>query len=148
VTVTIRVGTTIGAAPDRVWAAIEDLETHTDWMADAASITFLTEQRSGVGTELACVTRVGPLRTNDVMRVVGWDPGVAMTIEHRGVVTGRGRFVLTPVGTACTGFAWTEELTFPWWMGGPVGERAARPLLARIWHRNLVRLRAKVEAGA
>ncbi len=41
-------------------------------------------------------------------------------------------------------FTWTEELTFPWWMGGPLGAAAARPVLGRIWSRNLVNLQSVV----
>ena len=54
-----------------------------------------------------------------------------MGIEHRGVVTGRGRFTLAPAPAARTRFTWTEALTFPWWMGGPVGALAAKPCSAR-----------------
>jgi uncharacterized protein YndB with AHSA1/START domain len=49
----IRVATTIRASPDTTWSAIEKLETHVNWMADAESIAFLTAQHSGVGTMFA-----------------------------------------------------------------------------------------------
>ena len=117
--------------PTTVWAAIEDIETHTEWMADAVAITFRTEQRAGVGTEFECLTRIGPFTTTDVMTVTEWRPGVAMGIEHRGVVTGRGRFTLHALPRRRSpSSAGTSELRFPWWMGGPVGERASRPVFA------------------
>jgi hypothetical protein len=68
-----------------------------------------------------------------------------MGIEHRGVVTGRGRFTLHAVGGDLTELCWDEELRFPWWMGGPAGEQASRPVLTRIWRANLDRLRTKAE---
>ncbi len=145
--VAVDLAITIGAAPDTVWRELEDIESHVEWMADAVSITFRTGQRQGVGTEFECLTRVGPLHTTDVMRVTEWEPGAAMAIEHRGVVTGVGRFSLRPAAPRATELHWHEELHFPLWMGGPLGARAARPVLARVWRANLARFRARCEAG-
>jgi uncharacterized protein YndB with AHSA1/START domain len=145
VTVEIRLCETIGVPPDVVWAAIEDIETHTEWMADAVAITFRTDRRTGVGTEFECLTRVGPFTTTDVMIVTEWRPGVVMGIEHRGMVTGRGRFTLHPLPGGLTELCWDEQLRYSWRMGGPVGERASRPIFTRIWRANLDRLRRKAE---
>jgi uncharacterized protein YndB with AHSA1/START domain len=142
-TVRIAIETEIPATPAQVWAAVEDLSTHTEWMADAETITFVTDQRSGVGTEFDCLTVVGPLRTTDRMRVTEWEPEAVMGIEHRGAVTGTGRFTLTAVPGG-TRFAWAEKLRFPWWLGGPVGEVFGKPVLTLVWRRNLDRLRAHV----
>ena len=141
--VRIAVATGIPATPDVVWAAIEDLGSHTAWMADAERITFVTDQRAGVGTAFDCLTVVGPLRTTDRMTVTEWEPGAVMGIRHAGSVTGTGRFTLEPSPRG-TRFRWSEELTFPWWLGGPVGEVAGKPVLTAVWRRNLDRLRAYV----
>lgn len=138
--------TDIGATPEEVWRAVEHVETHTAWMADAESITFVTEQHQGVGTAFDCLTKLGPLRTTDRMTVTEWEPAAVMGIEHRGAVTGTGRFTLQ-AGGAGTRFCWTEDLTFPWWMGGPLGEVAGRPVLSWVWKRNLERLRTYVTDG-
>ena len=138
----------IDCTPEEVWASVEDVASHTEWMADADSITFVTEQRQGVGTEFKCLTRVGPFATTDVMTVTAWEPARRMGIEHRGVVTGRGHFNLEDDGRGRTIFCWDEELHFPWWMGGSAGERAGRPVLQRIWRANLSRLKAKAEREA
>ena len=144
--VTIHVCITIAAPPDQVWRAVERIETHTEWMQDAESIDFLTEQHAGVGAEFDCRTKVGPLHTNDHFVVTGWEPGAAMGIEHRGAVTGIGEFRLRPLaGGAGTDFCWEETLTFPWWLGSAVGERFGRPVLERIWKGNLRRLKTKIE---
>jgi carbon monoxide dehydrogenase subunit G len=145
--VRIRVGITIAAPPDEVWSVVEAVERHIDWMADADAIRFTTAQTRGIGTAFDCVTRVGPLRTTDRMEIVEWDAPHAMEIEHRGAVTGRGRFTLYPAGGG-TRFTWTEQLTFPWWMGGQVGALLARPVLRAIWRRNLRRLKRIVERKA
>ncbi len=148
VTIVLRLCETIGVAPDAVWAAMEDIESHTEWMTDAVAITFRTERHAGVGTEFECLTRVGPFSTTDVMTVTEWQPGVVMGIEHRGVVTGTGRFMLAARPGGLTELCWDEQLRFPWWMGGPAGEQLSRPVLARLWRANLARLRAKAETQA
>jgi hypothetical protein len=81
------------------------------------------------------------------MTVTEWTPEWAMGIEHRGVVTGRGRFTLRRRLGGKTRFTWAEELTFPWWMGGAVGALAAKPALRAVWKRNLRRLQHLIELG-
>ena len=136
----------IDASPADVWEAVEEIETHVEWMADAEKITFRSDAHAGVGAAFDCLTVVGPLRTTDHFVVTRWDPGVAMGIEHRGAVTGTGEFTLAPVDDGrTTQFTWEEVLTFPWWMGGPVGEVAGKPVLERVWKGNLRRLKTKVE---
>jgi uncharacterized protein YndB with AHSA1/START domain len=145
-TVRIRVGITIDAPPQSVWDVVEAIENHTDWMADARRITFVSSHHRGVGTEFDCLTRVGPFRTTDRMTITEWEPGHAMGIEHHGMVTGRGRFTINGRRHDRTRFRWSERLTFPWWMGGLVGERLAKPVLRAVWKRNLRRLQRIVEA--
>jgi carbon monoxide dehydrogenase subunit G len=122
-----------------VWADLEQLETHSDWMADAGSIEFAGDIRRGVGTVMKVSTRIGPFRTTDVIRVVSWEPPHSMGVVHEGLVTGTGRFLLEPDGDG-TAFTWREQLTFPWYLGGAVAAIAARPVLRLVWKRNLVRL--------
>ncbi len=141
----IRVGVTIDAPPGGVWRVVEPIERHVDWMADAESITFTSARTRGVGTTFDCLTKVGPFRIVDKMEVTEWEPERVMGIEHRGLVTGRGRFTLAPLPHGRTRFIWHERLTFPWWMGGRVGAVAAKPVLGAIWRRNLRRLQTLVE---
>ena len=139
----ITVFVTITAPVDVVWADLSALETHVEWMTDAEAITFTTRQTSGVGTTMEVETRVGPLRLNDVMEFTQWDPPTRMAIRHQGLVTGVGEFVLTDIGGNTTRFMWTEELSFPWYLGGPITEFFAAPVLTAIWKRNLARLAAR-----
>jgi hypothetical protein len=78
------------------------------------------------------------------MTVTQWDEGTTMTVTHEGAVSGTGRFDLQPVAGG-TRLLWSEELRFPWWLGGPVGAWIAGPILKRIWRGNLSRLAARVE---
>ncbi|MEY3482644.1 MAG: hypothetical protein RLZ40_687, partial [Actinomycetota bacterium] len=86
----IRVAIDIAAPIERVWQVVEPVEHHVDWMADAESIEFVTDQRRGVGTAFLCRTKVGPIRLTDKMRITRWEPNRAMGVEHVGLVTGSG----------------------------------------------------------
>jgi carbon monoxide dehydrogenase subunit G len=143
--VKIKVAVYIDAPPEVVWQTIEQIERHVEWMDDAVSITFTTPAHRGEGTEFDCVTRIGPLRTTDRMTVTQWTPRRAMGIKHQGVVRGWGRFALSRRKGNTTRFTWTERLKFPWWMGGRIGALAAKPILRKVWRRNLTNLKAIVE---
>ncbi|MDP9441063.1 MAG: SRPBCC family protein [Actinomycetota bacterium] len=143
----IRVSVLIDAPPRRVWAAVEDIGSHVEWMQDAAAIRFTSRRRSGVGTTFECLTRVGPFRLTDKMVVTEWKAGRAMGIRHTGVVAGTGRFTLRRRLRGGTRFTWEETLVFPWWMGGELGALAGAPVLRRIWRHNLASLKRRVEAG-
>ena len=141
----IHLCTVINCTPEETWASVEDISTHIEWMADAESITFTSDQRSGVGTQFECLTKIGPLKTVDVMTVTAWDPPKRMGIEHRGMVTGCGDFMLSSDERGRTIFCWDEVLHFPWWMGGVIGEFFGRPVLKHVWRANLRRLKARAE---
>jgi hypothetical protein len=143
----IRVAIDIDATPADVWLVVEPVEQHIDWMHDAVAIRFTTDQRRGVGTAFLCDTKVGPIKLVDRMEITEWTPGELMGVRHTGLVTGTGRFTLTPIDFGRrTRFAWQEVLTFPWWMGGPIGAWVGgKVALGPIWRRNLQNLRRIVE---
>jgi hypothetical protein len=141
----IEVFVVIAAPVEAVWEAAADLASHVEWMADAESIIFLSERRSGVGTKMKVATRVGPLRTTDIMQVTEWENSRRIGVRHTGLVTGEGAFVLTPIDSDTTRFTWRERLTFPWYLGGPITALCAAPILRLIWKRNLERLRLRLE---
>jgi hypothetical protein len=129
-----------------VWADVRDISSHVHWMQDAAAIRFQTEQREGLGTRFECDTRVGPFALTDVMEITAWEDERRMGVRHVGLVEGSGEFLLDDLGGGRTEFRWEEDLVFPWWMGGPLGAFAARPVLRWIWTRNLTRLKARLES--
>lgn len=134
----IYVSIVLDAPPERVWEIVEPVESHVDWMADATEIRFHTDQTRGVGTRFVCTTQVGPLRTDDEMEITSWVPGREMGVRHAGLVTGTGRFTLTPSANGGTLFAWEEDLRFPWFFGGRLGEVVGgQVVLKAIWRRNL-----------
>jgi hypothetical protein len=144
----ISVSVEIDATVDQVWQVVEPVERHVDWMLDAVAIRFQGEQTRGVGTRFLCDTKVGPIKLVDHMEITEWQPGRSMGVRHTGLVTGSGTFTLTGIDLdRRTRFTWTEELTFPWWLGGRLGSAVGSKLVMRqIWKRNLRQLRALVEA--
>ena len=141
----IVVSTVIAAPPAVVWSDIEDVASHVGWMADAVAIRFLGDRHAGVGTLFECDTRVGPFTLTDVMEITEWEPARRMGVRHVGVVTGDGVFTLTETAAGATEFVWREGLTFPWWLGGPVGAAVGGQVLRLVWARNLRRLRSRLE---
>ena len=140
----IEVTVFIAAPRARVWAELADFASHPQWMDDAATVRFLTDRTTGLGTVIEAATRVGPLRAADVMEVVRWEVEQTIVVEHVGAVKGFGRFDIGPSGDG-TEMRWVEDLRFPWWMGGSVGLAVARPILRRIWRGSLVRLKERLE---
>jgi len=138
----------IAAPIDEVWSHAADFASHGEWMADAASIEFLTAERTGAGTTMAVETRVGPPRTTDIIEVLEIERPTRITVRHKGIFTGRGEFRLEAVGPLKTRFTWDEKVGFPWYFGGPIGASVAKPVLAAIWRANLRRLRLRIEGSA
>lgn len=135
----IAVSRHIPAERGTVWQALADLGSHSDWMRDARSVEFTSEQRRGVGTRMEVLTVVGPLRTTDIMEVVGWDEGRSIRVRHEGLVKGAGTLSVEPSGDGAI-VKWDETLAFPWWLGGPLTAWLAKPVLAALWRGNLLRL--------
>lgn len=138
----------IDADVSQVWDEVERIEDHVHWMADAVAIRFDSDQRRGVGSTFVCDTKIGPIRLADRMAVTEWQPREVIGVRHDGLVTGSGRFTLTPIDLGRrTRFAWSEELTFPWWLGGRLGAAIAAPLVLRpLWQRNLRTLQRRIES--
>ena len=142
----ITVDVIIAAPPAVVWRDLADISSHVTWMADAKKITFTSTQREGTGTEFDCLTRIGPISLNDRMRIVSWEPEREMGVRHEGIVTGEGVLRLQPVGRGHTRVEWHEDLRYPLRLGGALGARVSKPLLAAIWRRNLKGLKRRIES--
>lgn len=135
----------IDARPAAVWAAVEDVGSHTDWMADAVAIRFTSDRTTGAGTTFECDTKVGPFRLTDLMEITEWRPRKAMGVRHVGLVTGTGVFTIAKARKGRSRFTWTERLVFPWWMGGSVGGVVGGVIMRQIWKKNLRTLKELIE---
>ncbi|MDX6494907.1 MAG: hypothetical protein QOE17_893 [Gaiellales bacterium] len=143
----LRVSTIIDAPPKVVWATIEDISRHVDWMEDAVAIRFTGRRHDGVGTTFDCDTKIGPIGLTDRMEITAWARGKAMGVRHVGLVTGEGRFTLQRRRGGRTKFTWEERLRFPLWMGGPLGGVVGGQILKRVWRTNLANLKQQIEAA-
>lgn len=139
---TITVSVTVPLPVAVVWDELRHIDRHVEWMNDAVSLSFVTDQREGEGTSFHCKTRIGPFVTNDVMTITRWENETVMGVEHKGLIKGEGAFFLHG-NEGRTTLVWQEELRFPWYLGGPLTAYAAMPVLTYIWRRNLANFRAR-----
>ena len=141
----IDVSITIARSPSEVWASVEDIESHTEWMKDASAIRITSESQAGEGTQFECDTKIGPFRLVDKMTITSWQVNRVMGVRHQGIVSGWGQFSLEENQSGHTVFRWAESLRFPWYLGGQFGSVIARPILRWVWNGNLRRLKASIE---
>jgi hypothetical protein len=139
----IKVSIELPTSVENSWKYIADIQSHTQWMQDALSITITSDKCKGVGTTFECLTAVGPFRLTDEMEITDWQPPYLMGVKHNGLVSGRGKFSLEIIETG-TLFTWEEDLELSWKYGGKLGESLAAPILKAIWKKNLRALRAQI----
>jgi len=140
----IAVEVVIDAPASFVWADVENIASHVEWMQDANEIRFITDQHRGLGTRFECDTVIGPFNLTDVMEITDWHHAKTMGVRHQGIVGGTGEFSLRTSGSN-TIFSWVEELQFPWYFGGSLGALVASPILKTVWKGNLRRLKTRIE---
>lgn len=146
--VSIETAATMPGPPDVVWELITDWEHQGDWMLEASDFVVISEQREGVGVEAEATISIGGIKTRDRVRVVGWEPRKRLAIEHLGWVSGMGEIHLTPLGTDRTHFFWREDLHPPLGMLGALGMTGFKPLMRRIFERDVRVLGGLVRARA
>ena len=134
--------------PEAIWELITDWEHQGDWMLEASDFVVVSDRRAGVGVEAEATIRIGGVQTRDRVRVAEWEPPRRLVIEHLGWVAGRGVIELTPVAGERTHVWWREELQPPLGALGALGMRAFKPLMARIFRRDLQVLVALARARA
>ncbi|HYP23935.1 MAG TPA: SRPBCC family protein [Actinomycetota bacterium] len=134
--------------PESIWDLITDWEHQDDWMLEASDFVVVSDVREGVGVEAEATIRIGGITTRDRVRVGEWDPPRRLVIEHLGWVTGRGIIELTPVAGRRTHVWWREELSPPLGVLGAIGMTAFKPLMARVFRRDLRILAGLARAAA
>ena len=144
---TIQISSHINVSPEVLWEELRHIDRHVNWMNDAVSITFTSPTTEGVGTQFSCLTKVGLLKTTDIMTITQWQENKTMGVEHVGLVKGTGTFQIEPNGEGST-ITWKESLSFPLFFLGSLGALAATPLLTYIWKKNLTNLKNIVELNS
>ena len=103
----------INAPIEKVWAALADWESQSDWMLQT-TVKVTSEVREGVGTSIAAFTGLGKVGIMDHMTVTAWQPPHICDVVHTGkIIKGTGRFELTATDTGSTRFDWSEEILAP-----------------------------------
>ena len=143
----LRVSVRLDAPPSVVGDDLCRLDSHSEWMLDADAIRFTSATRQGVGATLECDTSLGPIQLTDRMTVTEWVPKRRIGVRHEGVVSGHGTIRLSRRPRRRTKVTWSEQLRFPWWMGGPIGSWLAAPMLVVLWRRSMRRLGQRFAGG-
>lgn len=136
--VVVEVEATLPGPPQVVWELITNWEHQDDWMLEASDFVVTSEHRTGVGVEAEATIRIGGIKTRDRVRVTGWEPPKRLVIEHLGWVKGHGELHLTPgIGSPTTHIYWREELHPPLGLIGWLGMHAFKPVMKRMFRRDL-----------
>jgi hypothetical protein len=135
--VVIEVAQTLPCPPSVAWELITDWEHQGDWMLEATDFVVLGDQREGVGVLAEATVTIGGISTRDKVRVFAWEPNKRLGIEHMGWVSGSGEMFLTALGGDRTHLFWREELFPPMGALGALGISAFKPIMTRIFERDL-----------
>lgn len=146
--VVLEMGDVLPGPLDVVWHLITDWEHQGDWMLEASDFVVVSAVRDGVGVEAEATINIGGITTRDRIRVAAWEPNKHLRIEHLGWVSGTGDIYLTPLGRRQTHLFWREELTPPLGIVGAVGMTVFKPVMGRIFRRDLRVLAGLVRAAA
>lgn len=146
--VVLEMAATMPGPPEVVWELLTDWEHQGDWMLEASDFVVTSEGREGVGVEAEATIRIAGVTTRDRVRVSGWEPPRRLAIRHLGWVKGEGEIHLTPLGEDRTHLFWREELQPPLGVLGAAGMTAFKPVMGRIFRRDLRVLAGLVRARA
>ncbi|CAN5660139.1 hypothetical protein BH20ACT23_BH20ACT23_29640 [soil metagenome] len=149
--VAIELAETMPGPPEVVWSLITDWENQGDWQLEARDFVVKSPEREGVGVTAEATVSIGGITTRDEVEVVAWEPHKLLAIEHKGWVSGRGELHLTPLRSPTrpdrTHVFWVETLHPPLGSAGAVGLMVFRPLMSRIFKRDLRVLQGLVRAA-
>lgn len=144
--ISIETSVDIAAPPARVWPYLVDWENLGLWMKEGKKFEVTSAQREGPGVTAVATITIGGISTKDAIRVTRWDPPNLLEIDHLGWVSGTGRIECLPRDQG-TRVRWQEHLIPPLGAAGAVGMRIFRPLMMRIFMRDLRLLKNLVESG-
>lgn len=130
--------------PAAVWPSLVDWEHLGRWMKEIADVRVTSSRREGVGVEAEAIVRIGGISTRDPIRVTRWEPPSILEIAHLGWVRGTGYMELEPTEVGSRLF-WRETLVPPWGLLGRVGMTVFRPVMRRVFRRDLRLLRELLE---
>lgn len=135
--VALEMEATLQAPPEVIWGLITDWERQGDWMLEASDFLVTSAHREGIGVEAEATIKIAGIKTRDRVRVTGWDPPRRLAIEHLGWVSGTGVIDVVPSGPGRSHMFWREELYPPLGLFGSIGLTLFRPMMKRIFERDV-----------
>ena len=140
--------TFINAPPEIIWDYLVDWEGLDRWMKEASNFKVNTPHREGLGVVAEATIRIGFMKTTDRIQVTRWGPPHLLGLEHLGWVKGEGIMELHPgsLDGSATRLRWKETLIPTWGAVGALGIRLWKPLMRRIFVRDLRLLKTLVES--
>jgi len=113
-------------------------------MKEGKSFRLTSTQGAGIGVTAVATIKIGGIVTKDAVEVTGWEPPTLLEIEHQGWVKGSGLMQCLQRGPA-TRVYWRETLVPPLGPLGAIGLWAFKPLITRVFVRDLGLLKQLVE---
>ncbi|MDQ4149765.1 MAG: SRPBCC family protein [Actinomycetota bacterium] len=141
----IDVSVYIEAPPRTVWPYLVDWENLDRWMKEARDFHVTSSHREGVGVTAEATVRIAGIKTRDPISVSKWEPPATLEIQHLGWVTGSGLMKLRARGGG-TELSWREILNPPWGVLGAIGLTMVKPVMRRIFDRDLRLLKKLIES--
>lgn len=135
----------IQAPSEVVWPYLVDWERLDRWMSEAKGFTVTSEHREGLGVTAQATISIAGLTTADPVRVTRWEPPSVLEIEHLGWVKGFGLMQCVPEWSG-TRVLWHETLNPPLGVLGAVGIRVFKPIMRRVFQKDLALLSKLVES--
>lgn len=140
----VRATVEIHAPIDRVWPILVDIHGQVRWMPEMKEVTVVTAGPVGVGSVAEALVRIVGIGVRDRVVITRYEPPVAYGIEHLGLFGGPGLIELRPGPDGTTTIVqWTERLIPP--LLPRLGWIVGRPVIARLYQRDLFLLREVVE---
>jgi uncharacterized protein YndB with AHSA1/START domain len=137
----------IRAPVEVVWNLLVDWENMGRWMREASDFRVTTGHREGAGVEVEAKVRIGGITTTDTVRVTRWEPPHVLAADHLGWVKGDAIMQCIPTDRG-TRLEWVERLVPPLGPVGGIGIRLFKPLMVRVFVRDLSLLKRLAETQA
>jgi uncharacterized membrane protein len=143
--VELEMSVVIRAPAEVVWTYLVDWENLDRWMTEARGFKVTSPHRKGVGVTAQATISIAGITTTDPVRVSRWEPPFVLEIEHLGWVSGFGLMRCVPEWSG-TRVLWKETLNPPLGILGAAGLRVFKPIMRRVFEKDLALLKRLVES--
>jgi uncharacterized membrane protein len=136
----------ISAPAEAVWDYLDEPENYLHFMHGITRWEVIGERKSGLGTRIRMLIRIGAAEVGGLIEVVEWKEGADIAWNSVRGLDQRGRWMIRPISEDRT------KVTIRWaygvagaGIGGLIAERLASPTLAGHLRRSLQQLKRQIE---